>query len=587
MSNQRNLLLAVALSFLLIIGWDMLVGRLYPQPETSGVVEGMADTPAERADVAAASGELGSTAAAAPVTVESALGEGARGGRVRIDAPRVAGSINLTGARIDDIVLKDYRESTDEDSDPVRLFAPEGTPVQHYAEFGFLANASRLPAETVWEADGEVLTPATPVTLTHRGEDGLVYSIRLSIDEQYMISAEQRVDNAGSGAAVIQPFSYVARTSTTATDDFFVAHSGPMGVFGGSADYDWGYEDVAENGGPVTPEGRAEWIGFTDIYWLSALVPQAGRADASFRSLGGDLFRADLISEPLTLAQGRAITTKTDLFVGAKESQVLDAYEDAGIDKFGLSIDWGWFRWIEKPLLWLLNFFNGLVGNFGVAIILLTIVVRAFVFPIAQKGFASMAAMKAVQPQMKKIQEKHKDDKVKAQQEMQKLFKDEGVNPLSGCLPLLLQIPIFFALYKVLYLAIEMRHQSFLWISDLSAPDPLKVLNLFGLLPFDPPGFLGIGILAIGLGVTMWLTFKLNPSAMDPVQQQIFNIMPWVLMFVMAPFAAGLLVYWNVSNLLTLAQQKYLYSKHPQLKAAIAKEKAEKAAEAQKAKAQQ
>ncbi|NNC53423.1 MAG: membrane protein insertase YidC, partial [Erythrobacter sp.] len=258
-------------------------------------------------------------------------------------------------------------------------------------------------------------------------------------------------------------------------------------------------------------------------------------------------------------------------------------YQDAGIPQFGLAIDWGWFRWFEKPLLWLLKNIFELVGNFGVAIIILTIIVRGLMFPIAQKQFASMAGMKAIQPKMKALQEKYKDDRVKQQQEMQKLFKEEQVNPLAGCLPLILQIPIFFALYKVLYLAIEMRHQNFLWISDLSAPDPATILNLFGLLPFTPPSFLAIGVLAVLLGVTMWLTFKLNPSAMDPVQQQVFAIMPWVLMFIMAPFAAGLLLYWVTSNILTLAQQKYLYSKHPQLKAAAEKEKAEKAAAAAKA----
>ena len=274
----------------------------------------------------------------------------------------------------------------------------------------------------------------------------------------------------------------------------------------------------------------------------------------------------------------------SQLFAGAKESKVLDAYQDAGIAQFGLAIDWGWFRWFEKPILWLLRTLFELVGNFGVAIILLTCCVRGLMFPVAQRGFASMASMKAIQPDMKKLQEKHKDDKVKQQQEMQKLFKEKGVNPVAGCLPMLLQIPVFFALYKVLILAIEMRHQPFvLWIEDLSAPDPAHVLNLFGLLPYDVPGFLALGPLALLLGFTMWLTFRLNPSTMDPVQQQVFSIMPWVLMFVMAPFAAGLLLYWNTSNLLTLAQQKYLYSKHPQMRAMIEEEKKKKAAEAAKA----
>ena len=583
MNNQRNILLAVLLSLVFLFGWDAMVARLYPQPEGGQVVEGRVDTPAEQAAVAAANDTgmadgAAPASAAGPVTLDAALGSA---DRVRIDGPRIAGSINLRGAVIDDLVLKDYNESTDADSDPVRLFAPAGTPVQHYASFGFLANGARLDGDTLWQADGEVLSPGRPLTLTHRA-GGLVYSIVLTLDDAFMIDVVQRVDNVGTGAAVIQPFSLIARTSETASEDFFIAHSGPMGVFGGAADYDYGYDDVAEEGS-VSPAGRPEWLGFTDIYWLSALVPQTGGADATFRSLGGDVFRADLIHDPVPLAAGRAISTRTRLFAGAKESGVLDAYEDAGIDKFGLAIDWGWFRWFEKPLLWLLKQLFALVGNFGVAIILLTVIVRGVMFPIAQKQFASMAAMKAIQPRMKKIQEAHKDDKLKAQQEMQALFKEEGVNPLAGCLPLILQIPIFFALYKVLYLAIEMRHEDFLYIDDLSAPDPATILNLFGILPFDPPGFLAIGVLAVLLGFTMWLTFKLNPSTMDPMQQQIFNIMPWLLMFVMAPFAAGLLIYWNASNILTLAQQKYLYSRNPQLKAAAEAEKAEKAREAAKA----
>jgi YidC/Oxa1 family membrane protein insertase len=272
------------------------------------------------------------------------------------------------------------------------------------------------------------------------------------------------------------------------------------------------------------------------------------------------------------VAAGKSVTQSTRLFAGAKESAVLDTYQDSGIQQFGLAITWGWFWFFEKPFLWLLRTLNGMVGNFGVAIILMTVIVRGLMFPIAQKQFASMAAMRAVQPKMKEIQERFKDDKQRQQQEIMKLYKDEKVNPLAGCLPLVLQIPIFFALYKVLVLAIEMRHEPFvLWIKDLSAPDPAHILNLFGMLPYEvPAGFLAIGPLAVLLGITMWLTFKLNPAAMDPVQQQVFAIMPWMLMFVMAPFAAGLLLYWVTSNILTLAQQSYLYSKHPQLKAANA-----------------
>src|SRR5690606_3606805 len=334
----------------------------------------------------------------------------------------------------------------------------------------------------------------------------------------------------------------------------------------------------------VTPAGAPGWVGFTDIYWLSALVPQDGaRAAGGFRSLGGEAYRADLLYEPVTIPAGRQVSQTTRLFAGAKESTVLDHYEDAGVSNFGLAIDWGWFRWVMYPIFWLLRELYALTGNFGVAIMLLTVVVRAVMFPIAQRQFASMAQMRAVQPKMKALQERYKDDKPRLQQEMAKLYKDEKVNPLAGCLPIFLQIPIFFALYKVLLIAIEMRHKPFaLWIKDLSAQDPATILNLFGLLPFTPPSFLAIGVLAVLLGFTMWLQFKLNPAAMDPMQQQIFMIMPWMLMFVMAPFAAGLLLYWITSNVLTLAQQKYLYSKHPQLKAAAEKEAADKARAAER-----
>lgn len=577
MENSRNFVLVLTLSLAVLIGWQWAMDYFYPQPEEVPVTAEKVDTPAEQA--AAASGDIGEATATA-VDLDNSLGSAER---VRIDSPKVAGSINLTGAMIDDIVLKDYAESTDKDSGPVRIFAPRGTEMQQYAQYGFLLNGAKVSDDVVWQADGEVLSPGNPVTLRHVPGDGVTLEMTWSIDEDYMLNVEQSVSNTSAVPVVAQPFGLVGRTSTTASVDFFIAHSGPIGSFDQSVEYGYDYDDI-EDERKVSPAGKTDWVGFTDIYWLAAMVPQAGAApDATFRSLGDDTFRADMIYDPVTIPAGRKITTTSRLYAGAKDSEILDSYQDAGIPQFGLAIDWGWFRWFEKPLLWLLKNIFELVGNFGVAIIILTIIVRGLMFPIAQKQFASMAGMKAIQPKMKALQEKYKDDRVKQQQEMQKLFKEEQVNPLAGCLPLILQIPIFFALYKVLYLAIEMRHQNFLWISDLSAPDPATILNLFGLLPFTPPSFLAIGVLAVLLGVTMWLTFKLNPSAMDPVQQQVFAIMPWVLMFIMAPFAAGLLLYWVTSNILTLAQQKYLYSKHPQLKAAAEKEKAEKAAAAAKA----
>lgn len=576
--DNRNLLLAVVLSGLLILGWDLGTRYLYPEAAISTQAD--PGTPAEVAKDAApsattAAGGLGRDAAARKVDLKSAL---AGGNRVAIDTPRVAGSINLVGARIDDIVLKDYRETVRKDSGPVRLFAPEGTPVQYYAEFGFVAGGARQAPNLLWQADGARLTPATPVTLSHTDAAGVTYRIRFAIDADYMITATQSVSNASAGPAVVQPFALIKRTSTNATIDQFVSHSGPVGVFGGTLWDPHSYDELAELGGE-NPAGKPDWLGFTDQYWLAALVPGDGKGnvnvdDAGFKSLAGPdkLFRTDLLYGASTVPAGGTLTQQTRLYAGAKDSLILDKYEDAGITYFGKAISWGWFEIFEKPILWLLRTLNGLVGNFGLAIILLTVIIRGLMFPVAQKGFASMAAMKAVQPKMKEIQERFKDDKQRQQQEMMKLYKDEKVNPLSGCLPMLIQIPVFFALYKVLVLAIEMRHEPFiLWIKDLSAPDPAHILNLFGALPYDvPAGFLAIGPLAVLLGITMWLTFKLNPAAMDPVQQQMFAIMPWILMFVMAPFAAGLLLYWVTSNILTLAQQSYLYSKHPQLKAANA-----------------
>jgi YidC/Oxa1 family membrane protein insertase len=498
--------------------------------------------------------------------------------RVRIDAPEVVGSINLVGARVDDIELKSHRETIDKNSGPVRLFSPEGTPAQQFAQFGWVGQGIKVPdAHTTWKASGKVLGLASPVTLTWDNGAGQVFTIRFTIDRHYMITAQQSVANASGAPVIVQPYSFINRTSLTASQDTWTVHSGPIGAFNDAVDFSNDYKDVAK-AGKVTPAGKPDWIGFTDIYWFAALIPQADAVTADFLAQDPEHYRADLIYGPVTVPAGKVVTRTTRLFAGAKESDVLNAYEDAGIPKFGLAIDWGWFRWFEIPIFWLLQHLYRLVGNFGVAIILLTFIIRGLMFPVAQKQFASMAQMRAVQPKMKALQERYKDDKQQLQQEMAKLYREEKINPLAGCLPIFLQIPVFFALYKTLLLSIEMRHKPFvLWIKDLSAQDPSHIFNLFGLLHFTPPGILSLGVLGLVLGVTMWLTFRLNPTAMDPTQQQVMSIMPWVMMFVMAPFAAGLLLYWITSNLISVAQQQYLYSKHPQLKAQASKDKVDKA----------
>jgi YidC/Oxa1 family membrane protein insertase len=583
--NSRNLILAVVLSMALLFGWDFVMSRINPEPKNpmppaaqittaAPAAQGTAATPKQRPT---REGGLQSPADIALEKKDLAT-ELRQPTRVRIDAPEVVGSINLVGARVDDIELKSHRETIDKNSGPVRLFSPEGTPAQQFAQFGWVGQGIKVPdAHTTWKASGNVLGLDSPVTLTWDNGAGQVFTIRFTIDRHYMITAQQSVANASGAPVIVQPYSFINRTSLTASQDTWTVHSGPIGAFNDAVDFSNDYKDVAK-AGKVTPAGKPDWIGFTDIYWFAALIPQADAATADFLAQDPEHYRADLIYGPVTVPAGKVVTRTTRLFAGAKESDVLNAYEDAGIPKFGLAIDWGWFRWFEIPIFWLLQHLYRLVGNFGVAIILLTFIIRGLMVPVAQKQFASMAQMRAVQPKMKALQERYKDDKQQLQQEMAKLYREEKINPLAGCLPIFLQIPVFFALYKTLLLSIEMRHKPFvLWIKDLSAQDPSHIFNLFGLLHFTPPGILSLGVLGLILGVTMWLTFRLNPTAMDPTQQQVMSIMPWVMMFVMAPFAAGLLLYWITSNLISVAQQQYLYSKHPQLKAQASKDKVDKA----------
>lgn len=584
--NQRNLILAVVLSALLLFGWDAGIRYFYPDAGKTKQTATAATTTTPAAGASAAAtikptregGLLNPADIAKEARDIKALL--AAPGRIPIAAPGLTGSINPVGGVVDDLVTVRHTATVDKDSGPQRIFSPAGTPAQHFAQFGWVGEAGQVPGpQTVWSAPaGSKLTPETPVTLTWTNPAGVTFTLTYKIDSDYMITVDQGVRNAGAAPISVQPVAQINRTKKTAALDSFNVHAGPFGAFDEVVNFGIDYDDVAEAPrAEVANEGSTNWLGFTDVYWMSTLIPDTrAKATSDFRSIGNDIYLANMFYPASVIQPGQALTRTTKLFAGAKEMKVLDRYEADGIAKFGLAIDWGWFRWFERPLFMLLEALFRTVGNFGVAIILLTVIVRGIMFPIAQKQFASMAAMRAIQPKMKAIQERYKDDKPKQQEEIMALYKKEGVNPLAGCLPIFLQIPVFFALYKVLILAVEMRHQPFvLWIKDLSAPDPLHVLNLFGLLDFTPPAFLGIGVLAILLGITMWLQFKLNPAPMDPVQEQVFAIMPWLMMFIMAPFAAGLLIYWITSNILTIAQQKYLYSKHPQLKEQAAKEAAD------------
>jgi YidC/Oxa1 family membrane protein insertase len=396
--------------------------------------------------------------------------------------------------------------------------------------------------------------------LSTQTADGSRYQIKIAVDDGYLFTIQQGVTNASGQPLSVRPIGLVSRATQSADRSTWQNHVGPIGVFNGKANYDVNWKDL--------DEGKAEsfatdsgWLGFTDKYWLTALAPQAGMTGELRHSPSGG-YQADYALAAASVAPGQTLTTQTRLFAGAKEKAFLDRYENAGIPKLSKSIDWGWFEWFMRPIFSLLLFLFHTVGNFGLAIICLTLIVRAIMFPIAQKQFQSMAAMRKIQPKMKALQERFKDDKPRQQQEILKLYQAEKINPAAGCLPILLQIPVFYALYKTLLVSVEMRHQPFvLWIKDLSAPDPLTPINLFGLLHFTPPAMLAIGVLPIMVGATQWLSMKLNPQPMDPAQAQVFAIMPWFLVFIMAPFAAGLQLYWMTNNLLTIAQQWHLYRK--------------------------
>jgi YidC/Oxa1 family membrane protein insertase len=554
----------------ILFGWPYLTERFFPQPQAPVT----ASSSASGAPVASSSPAAVPTATAPirPVSVAQAV---ATGGRIPIETPTLKGSINLTGARIDDLELVRYRETLAKDSPPVRLFAPGGTSKAYFATLGWAGAGLVAPtAATVWTAPvGAKLTPTTPVTLTWDNGQGQQFAITLSVDDTYMFTAKQVMTNRGTAPVAASAFSSLTRIGTSPDPDSWTIHNGAMGVFNDTAEY-INKDDIDEAPqGTIAKRTTGGWLGFTDHFWLGAVIPaQNAAVDASIRHGDNNLYQADFATSDKIIAPNSSSTTESRIFAGAKETRVLDGYADnQGVTLLDRATDWGWFIWFAKPIFYLLDWLFAHIGNFGVAIMALTLIIRLVMYPIAQKQFQSMAAMRVVQPKVKALQEKYADDKPRMQQEMMALYKTEKINPLAGCLPILIQIPIFYALYKSLMLTVEMRHQPFaLWIKDLSAPDPLHFLNLFGLLPFTPPAFLGIGVLAVLLGITMYLQFKLNPPPTDPIQAQVFSIMPWMMMFIMAPFAAGLLLYWITNNVLSIGQQRLLYARYPEMKEAMA-----------------
>ena len=583
--DNRNFLIFAVFAVLVLFAWPLVMGRFMPPaaPPVTKVQDGK-PTPIPTP------GTPSPAAAAAATRDRNTVLKETAAQRVQIVTPTLKGSINLKGARIDDLVMSEYKETIDKNSPPVRLFSPAGTAETYFAEFGWVADGVQLPGpDSVFTPSARTLSPGNPVTLEWVNPTGQRFRIRLAIDDHFMFTVDQSVGNVSGKPVAVRPYSLISRVGMPKDLQSATNHVGPIGVFSGSVDYGISYTNLQGqetnwfsrmwNGGGKAGVNSFDttggWLGFGDKYWLAALIPNQGSAvKATFQATQGDHFQADVARGAVTVPPGKNVSITSHLFAGAKEVNTIDRYEDdLRISHFGRAIDWGWFEIIEKPIFKYLDWLFRSIGNFGVAIMCLTLTIRLLIFPIAQRQFASMAQMRAIQPKMKALQEKYKDDKARQQQEVMALYKTEKVNPLAGCLPTLIQIPIMFSLYKVLMLTIEMRHQPFaLWIRDLSAPDPMLILNAFGYIPnFTPPGFLAIGVFPVLLGLSMWLQFKLNPPQMDPTQQQVFAFMPWILMFVMAPFAVGLQVYWITSNLLTVLQQKILYARHPALKEPVVK----------------
>ncbi|MGB8273635.1 MAG: membrane protein insertase YidC, partial [Alphaproteobacteria bacterium] len=507
-----------------------------------------------------------------PMTREQAL---AAGPRVRIKSPRLDGSFALKGGRFDDVRLADYHASVDKHSPEIDLLNPSGTANAYFAELGWVPSgaAPKLPdAGTVWKADGDLLTPEHPVTLTWDNGEGLVFKRTIALDDNFMFSITQSVENHGTQPVTLLPYSLISRTGTPKILGYYILYEGPIGFLGGSlygnpsfqSERHVGYKDLKEKK-HVAADKVDGWIGITDKYWLAALVPDPkATVTASFNYAnpgGTDKYQVDTLGAALTIAPGASGEVNSRLFAGAKEVRLLDRYTDTlGIARLDLAVDFGWFYFLTKPIFYVLSTFHSWLGNFGLAILLLTVIIKLIFFPLANKSYRAMSKMKALQPEMLRLREAYKDDPTRLNQEIRDLYSREKANPAAGCLPVLVQIPVFFALYKVLFVTIEMRHAPFYgWIKDLSAPDPLSVFTLFGAIPWDPAQyhlqFLNIGIWPLIMGVTMFLQQKLNPPPPDPVQARIFLMLPVVFTFLLAQFPAGLVIYWAWNNILSITQQ--------------------------------
>jgi YidC/Oxa1 family membrane protein insertase len=599
MTDNRNTILAIILSGLVLIGWQYFFN--IPQMEKQRAAQlaqqqtqtqqSQTGTPAQNAGGTTAPQQATSPApsanapsnsqagSAAPVARETAI---AATPRIKIDTPRLTGSISLRGARIDDLSLVQFHETVDPSSPPIVLYAPSGTANPYYAEFGWVrasGSSVRIPDQnTMWQQEGtDSLSPNHPVTLKYDNGEGLTFRRIIAIDEHYLFTIKDDVTNVGNAPVTLYPFALISRHGTPVVSGYYILHEGLIGYLGDQGLQEYTYKKIDEGKEPVKFNVTNAWLGITDKYWASALLPDTrARLQARYSSNlinGVRTYQTDYLEDPQTIAIGGTGSVSTRLFAGAKEASVVgywfgghDGYNgQLNLNHFDLLIDWGWFYFITKLMFWGLDFFYHVVGNFGISILLVTVLVKLAFFPLANKSYASMAKMKSVQPQLAALKERYPDDKVKQQQEMMEIYKKEKINPIAGCLPVALQIPVFFSLYKVLFVTIEMRHAPFYgWIKDLSAPDPTNLFNLFGLVPVDPTQlplfgpYLALGVWPLIMGITMWLQFKLNPAQPDPTQQMIFSWMPLIFTFMLAGFPAGLVIYWAWNNLLSVLQQSLI-----------------------------
>ncbi|GBF28176.1 membrane protein insertase YidC [bacterium MnTg02] len=590
--NNRSFLLAIVLSICVLIFWQFFyAGPKMEQeqarlkntteqsetatktPSTAPAKPGAAPTAAGESSVPLAP-EMGAPPrpGSAPNVANARVSAVKATARIKIDTPSLIGSISLRGARIDDLTLRDYRVAVAPGSANVVLLSPSGSPNPYYAEHGWVGDQGtgvKLPQnDTVWQAEASgPLTPTSPIKLKYDNGEGIIFRRTISIDENYLFSIRQQVENKTDKAINLYPYALISRHGKPSTQSFYILHEGLIGVMGEKdglqeIDYDDALEEKVQSF--KTKKG---WLGITDKYWSTVLIPdQTQPYDAKFSGTEQNsklFFQTDYLLGAITIpARGKSEVTG-HLFAGAKQVHLIDAVgEKFKIENFELLIDWGWFYFLTKPLFFALDYFGKLLGNFGLSILLVTVLIKLVMFPLANKSYVSMSKMKKLQPEMTRIRERYPDDKARQQQALMEIYKKEKVNPMSGCLPIVIQIPVFFALYKVLFVTIEMRHAPFFgWIQDLSAPDPSTFFNLFGLIPWDPPSFLLVGIWPVLMGITMWVQMKLNPQQPDPMQQKIFAWMPVMFTFLLAQFPAGLVIYWAWNNLLSIIQQWVIMSR--------------------------